>query len=116
MNSNIDPSSEIAESLNAESVRFVDELCDRFEQAWREGTPDLTEYLELAPVVCRDYLFGELVGIELHYRRDAVGNALPPDALLKIYPQLPESFRVALEQQVAEDETLRTEPPPWPGC
>ena len=66
----------LSNDLSAKSVRLVDKLCDEYEQAWREGPPNMIEFVERGPATCRDYLLGELAGIELHYRRNSEGQPI----------------------------------------
>src|SRR5437868_875019 len=48
----------------------VDERCDRFEEAWIAGrTPRIEDFLESAAEADRPALLGELVRLELEYRR-----------------------------------------------
>jgi serine/threonine protein kinase len=48
----------------------VDEVCDRFEQAWQAGQrPQIEAYLSEASETERSYLFRELLKLDLHYRR-----------------------------------------------
>ena len=51
-------------------VQRVDEVCDRFEVAWKAGQrPHLEEYLGDTPEPGRLVLLRELLVVELHYRR-----------------------------------------------
>jgi hypothetical protein len=48
----------------------VDEVCDRFEAAWLAGPrPQIEGYLGALPEPARPALFGELLRLDLHYRR-----------------------------------------------
>jgi serine/threonine protein kinase len=53
----------------AEHARLVDEVCDRFENAWLSGwRPKIEEYLDGVPQDARAFLVGELLKIELEQR------------------------------------------------
>jgi ribosomal protein S27E len=97
-----DSDSPFPAAATVEVVRQVDALCDRFEQACSAGTPDLREYLEQGPPVCRDYLLGELVTIELQYQRDPSGNPLTPQAMCDRYPDLAQRITAAMEERQLE--------------
>jgi hypothetical protein len=52
------------------ATRHVDAVCDRFEDAWLAGQrPPIEEYLDDLAEPARPDLFGELLRLELHYRR-----------------------------------------------
>ncbi len=103
MGSNNDANSLSVDSLNAAAIKAVDELCDRFEQAWKVETPNLVEYLDQAPPNCRDLLLEELVAIELLYRRDAQGNPVVKESLLQTHAKIAEQLRHIYAQ--ASDES-----------
>jgi len=57
---------------------LVDRLCDEFESHWRsDNPPQIEEYLSRVPSSNRRELFSQLIGIELHWRRQRDGE---PDA------------------------------------
>jgi hypothetical protein len=57
-------------SLPLSAAGRVDECCDRFEEAWIAGrTPRIEDFLESAAEAERPALLGELVRLELEYRR-----------------------------------------------
>ncbi|MEQ8835830.1 MAG: protein kinase, partial [Lacipirellulaceae bacterium] len=86
-------------SLTPTLAQQLDELCDAFERAWKQGEADLAEYLEQGPAECRDQLLTELAAIELDYRRDAYGGRLTLEALGNLYPALSDELeRVAREE------------------
>lgn len=56
-------------SLNAEQLRRIDAICDRFEAALKSGsTPRIETFLEVAEKSLRDTLLRELLALELAYR------------------------------------------------
>ena len=58
------------ESLPASVAEKVNEICDRFESAWKAGTrPRLEEYLKNTSEPERTALLRELILVELAYRR-----------------------------------------------
>ncbi len=59
-------------SSHIEHLLKLDEVRQRFEDAWRNGLqPSLSRYLQEASAVDRATLFADLLGIELELRRDA---------------------------------------------
>jgi non-specific serine/threonine protein kinase/serine/threonine-protein kinase len=60
------------EALRPSLARRVDGLCNRFEQAWKEGRPPVIEdYLAEAPQPERAVLLRELIALDMAYRRRA---------------------------------------------
>jgi tRNA A-37 threonylcarbamoyl transferase component Bud32 len=108
-----------AENEKLAQARQVDEVCRRFEAAWKAGRrPRIEEFLEEVPAPRRPALVRELVGLEIDYRRLA-GEEPRPEDYRERFPALgfesvaaapaPESrptalFR-ALEPRSAEGET-----------
>ncbi|MDC0936231.1 serine/threonine-protein kinase, partial [Pirellulales bacterium] len=92
---------------SAEVAKTIDDVCDRFEQAWKTGDARLEDHLDEAPGDapddCREHLLRELASIELHYRRDAEGRPLTRDALIDVHPQIGPQLRTALERDVGLD-------------
>lgn len=67
------------ESLPAEEIAIVNQHCDRFEQAWRQGeTPNIEHYLSAASDSIRQVLLHELILIDAAYRQQS-GTALDPN-------------------------------------
>src|SRR5262245_22999362 len=59
-----------APSLPVAQLRQIDELCDRFEQAWQAGVrPAIEDYLSNATDVNGDDFFSALLSVELELRR-----------------------------------------------
>ena len=62
-------SSSATDSFSVEVLRRVDEVCRRFEEAWkRDQPPRLEDFLVEAKGSERTLLLGELLRLELHYR------------------------------------------------
>jgi WD40 repeat protein len=61
--------------LPPELAEWVDQVCDRFEAAWKAGRRSrIEEYLEGVPEKERTALLHELVPLDVHYRRLAGDN------------------------------------------
>ncbi len=70
----------------------LDRVCDRFEAAWKqaEGTaPRLEEYLEAAPTELRAALLGELLALEVAYRRRRGEEPTPEEYRVRFGSQVP---------------------------
>lgn len=82
------------ETLSADQLQMVHVVCNLFERSLRQG-PVLTEsQLLIVPEEIRDLLFGELLKIELDWRRensDMLDNAHLLDDLLRRFPLRRES-------------------------
>ena len=64
----------------------VDEVCDRFEQAWRNGErPRIEDYLGLVAEAERHDLLRELILVEAELRKQA-GEALSPGEYCERFP------------------------------
>ncbi|HEX4416158.1 MAG TPA: serine/threonine-protein kinase, partial [Lacipirellulaceae bacterium] len=64
----------------------IDELCDAYEVAWRDGRrPQISDFVALGQEDLRHKLFYELLLVELEYRRKA-GEQPTRDEYLKNYP------------------------------
>src|SRR5262249_16748472 len=69
-----------ADNEALERARRADEVCLRFEAAWREGgQPRIEDFLAAAPEPERPGLLRELVGLEIDYRRLRGENPRPED-------------------------------------
>jgi serine/threonine protein kinase len=74
----------------------VEEVCDRFEAAWRTGQrPQIEQYLGDTPQPVRRRLLGELLALELDYRR-ANGETPVRDEYWRRFPDQKELLRAAL--------------------
>lgn len=59
-------------------LREIDRLCDDFESSWKGGSrPQLADFLQRIPAEARPEAFGELLAIEVGYRR-ALGELPSP--------------------------------------
>jgi serine/threonine protein kinase len=64
----------------------VDEVCDRFEKAWKDGQrPRIEEYLGEVPKPDRVSLFRELLAVEIELRRDD-GERPTPEEYHGLFP------------------------------
>src|SRR5437899_12996168 len=71
----LDPNTQQDTWPSLDAARRIDAVCDRFEAAWRSGArPRAEDYLGNVPADTVAELLGELLGLELHYRR-AAGEA-----------------------------------------
>jgi serine/threonine protein kinase len=60
----------LGESLSATQSEAIDRACDRFEAAWRAGSrPRIESLLDEADAALHPALFGELIVLEIHWRR-----------------------------------------------
>lgn len=97
------------------SADRVDELCDRFEEAWlRSERPRIDTFLEQADACDRGALFYELLLVELDYRRNR--NEWPSrDEYLQLFPNFAEQIEAANFQygesafvtSAGDDDTVR---------
>jgi serine/threonine protein kinase len=79
------------DQLPLSADRRIDDICDRFEDAWRTGgRPRLEDYLGDAPEPERAARFSEMLRVELHYRRLAGDSPTSEEYRLRFpeYPQL----------------------------
>src|SRR5271157_4020789 len=68
------------EDLPVAELLLIDDACDRFEAAWREGSePQLAPFLAGASALARPRLFRELLTIDLEFRLGR-GERLQPEA------------------------------------
>ncbi|HEY6565586.1 MAG TPA: hypothetical protein VIY86_13945 [Pirellulaceae bacterium] len=58
-------------SEHGQHLRSIDRVCDEFESQWRSGTaPDLRVFLEQVSLELRAEALGELLALDLAYRRE----------------------------------------------
>ncbi|HLJ97382.1 MAG TPA: serine/threonine-protein kinase, partial [Gemmataceae bacterium] len=92
-------------SLPLALARRVDEVCERYEAAWKSGRrPSLQEYIEGIGEPVRSALLQELVPLDLEYRRRHGDDPQPTD-YLGSFPELNSAWlaqRIATLSQVAE--------------
>jgi serine/threonine-protein kinase len=85
----------------------VEELCERFEGQFRLGaSPRIEDYLDLVPEAHRAGLVGELLAIELHWRRRHADDAWLQDyrqRLPDFSAMIENELRVTLKGSAAED-------------
>jgi WD40 repeat protein len=94
-------------------ARQVDEICDRFEDAWVEGRrPRIEEYLPDAPEPARPALLRELLHIELEQRHRGGERPAPEDYRSRFPEQL---ARIGtLLRRLTAPATAGPVPPPRP--
>jgi serine/threonine protein kinase/O-acetyl-ADP-ribose deacetylase (regulator of RNase III) len=92
----------------------VDQVCDRFEQAWKAGRrPRIEEYLTEVPESDRVRLFRELLGLEIELRCDG-GERPTPREYAPRFPGHDELIRAAF-QHVRGVEGVEGSPDEWGG-
>jgi hypothetical protein len=70
----------------------LDQVCDRYEAAWVEGTaPRLEDYLGESDERMRSALLRELLLLEVHYRRKCGEQPFPAEYLAR-FPALPSDW------------------------
>lgn len=100
-------SSHIYELLPAEQVALVNQLCDRFEDAWRSSdTPAIEDYLSGAPDSIRKVLVHELILIDATYRQQADSEI----DLSESYLQFPSLDQLWLAENLHTLTTSRPRP------
>src|SRR5262245_391118 len=107
--------------------RLMDEVCDRFEAAWKAATsadarPRIEEYLAEVPEAQRPALLRELIPLEADYRRLDGERPWPEDFLVR-FPELDATWlaealapratpmRPQADGTAAWDPTQQTTPP-----
>ena len=93
-------------TLDGNAVRIVDDLCNRFEQAWKEGTPNLSDFVHQAPEFCRAILLRELVAIDLHYRQGPEGKPIAVGDLPLLHPSLASELQDLVESDPSLAESM----------
>src|SRR5437899_81419 len=75
-------------SLSPSLDRRIDEVCDQFKAAWREGrSPRIAEYLARAPAAARSKLLVSLVELDLECRWQS-GDHRRIEVYLAEWPEL----------------------------
>jgi serine/threonine protein kinase/WD40 repeat protein len=101
------------ESLPAAAAHHIDQVCDRFEAAWKEGRrPRLEEFLGDAPEPERTALLSELVAVELAYRRRAAESPALQEYLER-FPDRAESLRGLFTEGVSVAPRGNGSTAPW---
>jgi serine/threonine-protein kinase len=77
----------------------VDQICDRFEDAWVAGQrPRMEGFLAEAAEAERPLLLGELLRLEWHYRRQT-GDSFAEEEYLQRFPEDAELIRAGFRQE-----------------
>jgi hypothetical protein len=85
-------------------VQRVDEVCDRFEDAWKAGQrPRIEDYLGTTPEPERSKLLEELLHVELAYRRQQ-GETLALEDYVRRFPKHAELIRAIFVAGERSDE------------
>ena len=92
--------------LPGELAQYVDDVCDRFDEAWRAGPqPNMEDYLAGAPGAARPVLLRELILIEMPHRRRAGRPARPEDYQSR-FPEIDNDWlAAALAEPAAAPDT-----------
>jgi hypothetical protein len=81
------------DALSRSLLQRVDEICDRFEDAWKTGQrPGIEDYLGDAPQQERAALLRELLSLELAYRRQS-GETLGLEDYVRRFPDQAQLIR-----------------------
>lgn len=82
-----------ARRISPAVMATVDAICDRFEQAWQGGLPELEQFLAEGPAECRRLLLCELASIELQYRHSDAAKGGSIEQLIAAHPALADELR-----------------------
>jgi eukaryotic-like serine/threonine-protein kinase len=97
------------ERLPPAAAGRVDDACDRFESAWRKGSPPPIEvFLDEVPAAERPVLVRELILVEAPFRREA-GQPPGPDEYQGRFPDLDATW---LAQALLTPDDVPTQPSP----
>lgn len=95
------------DTLSISEARQIDEICNRFEEAWHSGErPQIEQYLETAPSLGRSSLLRELLRVECECRAKAGDSPALPDYRAR-FPgdeQLIDSVFLSAEQIIHSDQ------------
>jgi serine/threonine protein kinase len=106
MNDQTHPS---GESLSPSLVQRIDQICDRFEAAWKAGQrPQIEDYLDDLPEAERSLLLRELLTVELQYRCQN-GEALDAEEYVQRFPEEADLIRAVFAKQVAGARTKESD-------
>src|SRR5262249_22952228 len=84
-----------AVSLSASLIGRIDQVCDRFEDAWRAGQrPAIEDYLGGTAEACGSQLLLELLCLEIHYRCQN-GETVVADDYVSRFPAHADLIRAA---------------------
>ena len=88
--------------------RRVDEACDRFEKAWKDGQrPPLEDYLAAVPEPDRMQLFGELLALEIELRCND-GERPTPEEYAPRFPGHDDRIRAAFQHALRVEDVERS--------
>ncbi len=91
-----------AQALPVDAAQRIDQICDRFETAWKDGErPAVEAYLEDATEPDRTVLLCELVALDLSYRRVSKNEEPTLDEYALRFP----GHRAALQAVFKDDKT-----------
>jgi hypothetical protein len=94
------PNSAYPETLPPDQGRLVDQICDRFENAWKTGgRPRIEEFLHETPLPLRSVVLHELLALEVEYRRRQGETPAP------------EEYRPRFKEHAGLVDTVFGEPP-----
>ena len=90
-----------AESLSRSLLQRIDEVCDRFENAWQVGPrPAIEEYLCSTAEPSHSLLLRELLGLELHYRGQN-GEVLDAEDYVARFPAHANLIRKSFDEELS---------------
>ena len=94
------------DALSATLVEHVDEICDRFESAWKKGLrPRIEEYLGVDREPARSVLLRELLAAELDWRERLGEKPSREEYMSRL------GAHASLVEDAFEDRAARAEPP-----
>jgi serine/threonine protein kinase len=98
-------------SASSSFVARLDQLCDRFEDAWRaRQRPSIDAFLQEVADAERPALLRELIGLEIHYRALA-GEAVAPDEYRQRFPDHQSIVTAAFEDRDGSKGQTPATPP-----
>jgi serine/threonine protein kinase/formylglycine-generating enzyme required for sulfatase activity len=99
-----------AESLSRSLLQRIDELCDRFENAWQAGQrPAIEEYLGDTAEPSHSLLLRELLGLELQYRCQN-GEVLDAEDYVARFPAHANLIRKVFVEEISGERTSVSSP------
>jgi hypothetical protein len=108
-----DPVSTPSDSLPPTIARRIDLICNQFEQAWRNGTPRIEDFLDGVVEPERTALLRELVPLDIDYRRQR--DQTPQAEDYARFPELEATWLVAVLAQAESGESLEGATVALPG-
>jgi serine/threonine-protein kinase len=111
---NDNPRAESAES-SLTQARWLDQVCNQFEQAWREGPrPCIEDFLAGLQPAQRSALLRELILLDIYYRREH-GEMPRVEDYGQRFPDLDTAWRAAAVAAPPKVEAALPQTGPWPG-